>query len=229
MSFLCGSARIMPQPKAIPWKIFLRLSLLAVLLPFRLAAQKNLLDIENWNPGYLVTVHEDTIYGPVIINFQNDLVQINEENTVKAFGANQIQMVFIRENDGENERYFYSFPFHPYSDFKPHKLFEMLYTGKNICLLAREMLVTENIALYDQFTLRTYYSTRTRVAFDFFFFFPEKKQVKAINGSKKQVISLLADKKDEVRKFIKTEKISVNEKEDLVKLATHYNSLKQQP
>jgi hypothetical protein len=214
---------------AIPLKFFFYPLLFIFLFPEILVAQKNTLDIENWNPGFLVTVNEDTIYGPVIINFQNDLAQINEENTVKAFGANQIQMVFLRENDGENERYFYSFPYHPYSDFKPHKLFEMLYTGKNICLLAREMLVTENIALYDQFTLRTYYSTRTRIAFDFFLFFPDKKVVKAVTGSKKQLLSLLGDKKDEIKKFMKAEKISLNEKEDLVKLVTQYNKLKQQP
>jgi hypothetical protein len=53
--------------------------------------------------------------------------------------------------------------------------------------------------------------------------------VKAVTGSKKQLLSLLGDKKDEIKKFMKAEKISLNEKEDLVKLVTQYNKLKQQP
>jgi hypothetical protein len=188
-------------------------------------AQSSIKDLENWNPGYIVTVDEDTLYGPIIVNYQNDLVQINEENTVKTFGANQIIMVYIKDNDSDNERYIYSFPFHPYSDFKPSKLFEMLYSGKSICLLAREMLVTETVPMYDNFTYRTYYTTRTRLLSEFFFLFPEKK-VRAVNNSKKVVLNLLADKKDEIKKLISTQKLSLTQKEDLIRIVTEYNKLK---
>ena len=39
-------------------------------------------DLENWNPGYLVTRDEDTLYGPIMVNFGSDLIQLNEENTM---------------------------------------------------------------------------------------------------------------------------------------------------
>lgn len=188
-------------------------------------AQNSIKDLENWNPGYLVTVEEDTLYGPIIVNYQNDLVQINEENTVKTFGANQVIMVYIKDNDSDNERYIYSFPFHPYSDFKPSKLFEMLYSGKSICLLAREMLVTETVPMYDNFSYRTYYTTRTRLSAEFFFLFPEKK-VRAVTTSKKEVLNLLGDKKEEMKKLISSQKLSVTQKEDLIRIVTEYNKLK---
>ena len=188
-------------------------------------AQNNIKDLENWNPGYLVTVEEDTLYGPIIVNYQNDLVQINEENTVKTFGANQISMVYIKDNDSDNDRYIYSFPFHPYSDFKPSKLFEMLYSGKSICLLSREMFVTETVPMYDNFTYRTYYTTRTRLSAEFYFLFPEKR-VRAVTNSKKEVLNLLADKKDEMKKLISAQKLSVSQKEDLIRIVTEYNKLK---
>ncbi len=211
----------------MPASRFLFFICLFLLGPNLASAQKDILDLENWNPGYLVTNEEDTLYGPIIINYQNDLVQINEENTVKTFGANQIQMVYIRENNSENERYIYSFQFHPYSDFKPFKLFEMLFSGKSLCLLAREMLVTETIPVYDNFTYRTYYSTRTRLSADYFLMFPEKK-VRAFSGSKKELLNLLADKKEEMKKFISGQKLQVTQKEDLVRIVTEYNKIKQQ-
>jgi hypothetical protein len=211
----------------LPASRFLFFICLFLLGPNLASAQKDILDLENWNPGYLVTNEEDTLYGPIIINYQNDLVQINEENTVKTFGANQIQMVYIRENNSENERYIYSFQFHPYSDFKPFKLFEMLFSGKSLCLLAREMLVTETIPVYDNFTYRTYYSTRTRLSADYFLMFPEKK-VRAFSGSKKELLNLLADKKEEMKKFISGQKLQVTQKEDLVRIVTEYNKIKQQ-
>ena len=189
------------------------------------AQNNSFADLENWNPGYLVTNEEDTIYGPISINYQNDLVQVNEENTVKTFGANQILMVYVKENNRDNDRYLYSFPFHPYSDFKPHKLFEMLFSGKSISLLGREMLVTESVPMTDNFTLRTYYSTRRRLNVDFFILFPDKK-VKGFSGSKKELLNLLADKKEEIKKYIKAENLSVTEKEDLIKIIVWYNKLK---
>lgn len=184
-------------------------------------------DLENWNPGYLVTNEEDTIYGPILLNYQNDLVQINEENMVKTFGANQIAMVFIKENQGDNERYIYSFQYHPYSDFKPYRFFEMLFSGKHASLLAREMLVTETVPMYDHFSYRTYYTTRTRLVADFFLMLPEKK-VRVISNSKKEFLNYLSDKKEEIKKFMSANKLSLTQKEDLSRIVQEYNILKQQ-
>jgi hypothetical protein len=182
-------------------------------------------DLEKWNPGYLVTKEEDTLYGPIVVNYANDLIQINEENTVKTYGANQISMVYVKENTSGLERYIYAFRFHPFSDFKPHKLFEMLFSGKSACLLSREMLVTETVPMYDNFTYRTYYTTRTRLSSEFFIMFPDEK-VKAISGSKKELLLLLGDKKEALKKFISDNKLSPANKEDLVKIILEYNKLK---
>ena len=191
------------------------------------AFSQTTLDLENWNPGYIVTKDEDTIYGPVMINYGTDLVQINEENTVKTYGANQIERVYVKEKDKDMERYIYSFQFHPYSDFKPYKLFEILFSGKSVCLLSREMLVTETVPIYDNFTYRTYYTTRTRLSSDFFLMFPGEK-VKALSGSKKELLLLLSDKKDQIKKYIHDNKLNVSEKEDLSLIIKEYNILKAQ-
>lgn len=190
-------------------------------MPENIAAQ----DLESWNPGYMVTTDEDTLFGPISIHYSNEVVQINENNAVKTYGVNQLTLVHIHENDSEKERFFYVFPFHPYSNYKPPKLFEMLFSGKYVCLLGREMMVAETVPVYDSFTFRTYYTTRNKLNIDFFFMF-EGEKVKAYSGTKKDLFKLLKDKEPELKKYISDNKLSVNQKDDLIKIIIEYNKLK---
>lgn len=192
--------------------------------PFRTLAQSHQ-DLESWNPGYMVTLDEDTLYGPISIHFNNEVVQINENNAVKTYGVNQLTMVHIKENESEKERFFYAFPYHPYSSYKPSKLFEMLFSGKYVCLLGRESLVTETVPVYDSFTFRTYYNTRTRLNSDFYFMF-EGEKVKAFNGTRKDLLNLLKDKSEDLKKYLSANKFNLTQKEDLIKIITEYNKLK---
>jgi hypothetical protein len=180
---------------------------------------------QNWHPGYVVTSEEDTIYGPLSINFSNDLVQVNEENTVKTFSANQISLIYFKENSGTEERFVYAFPFHPFSDFKPKRFFEMLFSGKFLCLLSKEALVSESVPVYDSFTYRSYFTTRTRMVRDFFLMFPGEK-VKAYSGGKKELLSLLSDEKEKIKKFISQNNLNTSKKEDLLLIIREYNRLK---
>lgn len=203
---------------------YLVFSITLTLLTWLAKAQGGL---EEWNPGYLVTTDEDSLFGPISLLFGSDLVQINDENKIKTFGANQVQVVYIRErNNNEMERYIYPFPFHPYSDFKPMRFFEMLFSGIHLSLLARETLVTETIPQYDNFSFRTFYATRTRLQQEFYLMFPEKKMVRRLNGNRKELLYLLADKKDNLKKFISEGKLDTDRQEDLLKIVKEYNRLK---
>ena len=182
--------------------------------------------LEDWNPGYLVTNDEDTLYGPVSLLYHTDQVQVNDENRVMTFGANQVSMVYLRDRDNpENERYIYPFPYHPYSDFKPQRFFEMLFSGIHLSLLCREILITETIPMYDNFTFRTYFSTRTRLQREYYLMFPEKK-VRLFTARKKDVLVQLADKKEAIKKFLATQNIDLDKQEDIVKIVKEYNRLK---
>lgn len=182
--------------------------------------------LEEWNPGYIVTLEEDTIYGPISLLYHSDLVQVNDENRVKTFGANQVSLVYLRDkNNPENERYIYHFPYHPYSDFKPQRFFEMLFSGIHLSLLCREILITETIPQYDNFTFRTYFSTRTRLQREYYLMFPEKK-VRLFTGRKKDLIVQLADKKEAIKKFLSSQNPDLDKQEDIIKVVKEYNRLK---
>ena len=182
--------------------------------------------LEDWNPGFLVTIDDDTLYGPLSLLYQTDLVQINDENRLKTYGANQIRVVFIRDkNNNSNERYLYPFPYHPYSDFKPQRFFEMLFSGIHLSLLCREILVTETVPQYDNFTFRTYFSTRTRLQKEFYLMFPGK-NVRLAGNSRKSIFMQLADKKNEMKKFMTEKNLNPEIQEDLNKIVVEYNRLK---
>jgi hypothetical protein len=182
--------------------------------------------VEDWNPGYLVTTDEDTLYGPISLLFQTDLVQVNDENRLKTFGANQIRVVFIKDkNNNSNERYIYPFPYHPYSDFKPQRFFEMLFSGIYLSLLCREILVTETVPLYDNFTFRTYYSTRSRLQKEYYLMFPGK-NVRLAGGSRKALFMQLSDKKNDMKKYMIEKNLDPENQEDLTKIVVEYNRLK---
>jgi hypothetical protein len=182
--------------------------------------------LEDWNPGYLVTIDDDTLYGPLSLLYQTDLVQINDENRLKTYGANQIRVVFIRDkNNNSNERYIYPFPYHPYSDFKPQRFFEMLFSGIHLSLLCREILVTETVPQYDNFTFRTYFSTRTRLQKEFYLMFPGK-NVRLAGNSRKSIFMQLSDKKNEIKKFMTEKNLSPEIQEDLNKIVVEYNRMK---
>ena len=182
--------------------------------------------LEDWNPGFLVTIDDDTLYGPLSLLYQTDLVQINDENRLKTYGANQIRVVFIRDkNNNSNERYLYPFPYHPYSDFKPQRFFEMLFSGIHLSLLCREILITETVPQYDNFTFRTYFSTRTRLQKEFYLMFPGK-NVRLAGNSRKSIFMQLADKKNEMKKFMTEKNLNPEIQEDLNKIVVEYNRLK---
>ena len=191
-----------------------------------LLAQTETGTVEDWNPGYLVTSDEDTLYGPISLLYQTDLVQVNDENRLKTFGANQIRFIFIKEkNNNANERYIYPFPYHPYSDFKPQRFFEMLFSGIYLSLLCREILVTETVPQYDNFTFRTYYSTRTRLQKEFFLMFPGK-TVRLAGNSRKELFMQLSDKKIEIKKYMNDKNLDPGNQDDLTKIVVEYNRLK---
>lgn len=187
--------------------------------------QQDFLNLENWNPGYLVTADDDTLFGPVMVLYNNDLAQVNEANRVKTFGANQVQMVYLRENETEAEHYIYSFPYHPSARLKPHRLFEMLYSsGGGLSLLCRETLAIETVPLTDAQTLRVIYTTRARVNSDYFLLFPDKK-VRPFRPVRKELLPLFGDRKEAMQAFIKKERLSLSSREDLIRILTEYNRL----
>ena len=180
---------------------------------------------EIWHEGKIVLTSEDTIYGDVKYDLQNDLIQININKTIQTYSARKILFFEIFDATGNYFRQFYSLPYQIKPNYKVPLLFELLYEGP-MTLLTREHVVMETTPHYNYY-YRTSGVNRQKLAYTFYFL-PEGKKIYRYEAKKKELTDvIMKDKSSEIKKFIKKNKLKHDRKVDLIKITTYYNSLKE--
>lgn len=181
---------------------------------------------ELWHQGKVVLLEGDTIQGMVKYDFENDLVQVNQDNIMKTYSSRKLFYFEILDETTKSYRYFYSLPYSLQSDYEVPVIFEVLYEGP-LTLLAREHLVTENVTP----TQYGYYYyppgpsfTRVKLAYSFFFL-EEKGTIKYYNLKKKDLLSFFEGRSKEVNQYIKKNNLRHDNLRDLVRITAYYNAL----
>ena len=126
---------------------------------------------EIWHKGWLVTNQKDTLNGFVKYNFENQLIQVKVDNTIKAFSNRNIYYFEIFDNTIEDYRQFYSLMYEINYNYSIPILFEVLIKGK-LTLLIKEKIVSETVPRYfpSYYSYgRTYYEQYNKLEYDFFF------------------------------------------------------------
>lgn len=182
--------------------------------------------LDQVHPGTLILSNADTLTGPILINLAQDAVQLTySEGVVKTWSARQIERFFIEDRDNNMKRFFYSFPYG--RSYKRPTLFELLVSGRKLSLLARESLTYETVPMYDAFSTR-YMTTRTRIAYDFFFQ-DEQGNISPYSMRKKDLLALLSDREKQIKDFLKEQDLGTTERRDLIAIITYYNTLFELP
>lgn len=179
---------------------------------------------DNWYRGSLILVEGDSLRGDIHYDLQNNLVQINAGNAIKAYSARQIWAFTFYDPDMMTDRQFYALPYSVESNYKAPVLFELLTEG-DVSLLARERLVTENVPQYGYGGFGNYSYLRTRIRRDHFMGFANG-TIRNYDGTKKDLLYLLRDKSNEVKKFINAHRFRFDDTRDLIQILNYYNSLK---
>jgi hypothetical protein len=179
---------------------------------------------DNWYRGSLILADGDSLTGDIHYDLQNNLVQINAGNSIKAYSARQIWSFSFYDPDMMTDRQFFALPYTVESNYKAPVLFELLTEG-DVSLLARERLVTENVPQYGYGGFGNSSSLRTRIRRDYFLGFANG-NIRSYDGSRKDLLYLLRDKSGEVKKFINAHRFRYDDKRDLVQIINYYNSLK---
>jgi hypothetical protein len=174
-----------------------------------------------WQKGELVLTEGDTLVGEISFQLQNNMVQIQVDNTVKTFSARQVHHFQVR--GAESYHLYYALPFAVESNYKVPVLFELLLEGP-ISLLCREKVVQESISVYDYYSRTNYYYPRTRIIQNFYFGFVNG-NIKQYMGSKQDLFYLLKDHQSEVKKFIQESRLRYDNRNDLTDIISFYNSL----
>jgi len=175
---------------------------------------------ELWHEGKIVLLQGDTLKGAVKYDLQQDLVQFNgAEQRVEAFTARKVLFFEIFDRTVNKYRQFFALPYATTTSYRTPVFFELLEEGK-MTLLCREELKTQ------VYSSPYYYGNYTRVILVYtYFFLEENGDIHQFSGNKNDLIDLMGKKGEEVEKYMKANKLKYDDKYDLVKIITYYNTL----
>jgi hypothetical protein len=176
---------------------------------------------ELWHEGKVVLETGDTLKGAIKYDFQNDLLQLNQNGKVEAYTARKVLFYEIFDATVKRYRQVYSLPYSRTGGYKAPIFFELLEEGK-ITLLAREALEYRTVS-----SPYFFYSNYTRLVlvYKYFLMRDNGSIIEIENPKKGDWLQLMGNYADEVQRYAKTNKLEFDEKYDLVRIIAYYNSL----
>jgi hypothetical protein len=116
-------------------------------------------------------------------------------------------------------RQFFALPFTTTSGYKAPVFFELLEEGK-MTLLSRESIE------YRTYNSPYYMGSYSRlVLVNKYYFLDDKGEISEFTGNKNDLLEMMKNKGDEVEKYIKTNKLRHEDKNDFTRIVAYYNSL----
>jgi hypothetical protein len=175
---------------------------------------------EFWHTGKVVLDSGDTLKGNIKYDLKNDILQVQLETKMESYTARKVLFFEIFDETVKRYRIFYSLPYTTAGQYKAPVFFELLTEGK-LTVLCRESIEsrTTSSPLY-------YYGTYSRlVLINKYYLLRENGNIDEYRGKKNDWFDFMQNKKSEVEKYAKTNRLNMDEKYDLVSVIEYYNSL----
>lgn len=176
-----------------------------------------------FHKGWLVTEDQDTVRGDVKYDMETNAVQvvINNEK-VNTYSSKKILYFEIYDNVLKTYRQFYAIPYQVESNYKVPILFEVLYEGQ-ISLLVREKIIMSTDP-YSQAYFNGPAASSEKLSFTYYFVDTEGNMT-VYNGKKNHLFEILDKNSDQVKKYVKSNRLKTDEMRDIVRITAFYNSL----
>lgn len=175
---------------------------------------------EYWHEGKIALESGDTLNGLIKYDMQTDLVQIKVDEKFETYTARKILSLEIFDQTVRKYRRMYSLPYNTSGEYRAPVIFELLQEGK-ITLLCREALEYKTVssAFY-------YYGNYTRlVLVNKYFLLKENGSIVPFEGKRNDWLDLMGNRKDEVQRYAKKNRLDFDEKYELIRIIDYYNSL----
>ena len=195
------------------------------------------LSVDVWHKGSIVLKTGDTLKGDLKYDAEENILQYRYSNKMITLSPNKITSFFFFDKLLKSNRYFKSLEYSPYSSYKPEMFFEVLVLGQ-MTLLAREFITYEVRMINDPFmTSDPYYNLyqnsasnyrhRRVVNYNFYFFDSQSKKSNVVQYKerKRDLYKIMSKKHDEIKSYIKEQKIMYNTRKGLMVITEYYNSL----
>tara|TARA_Y100001936_G_scaffold237262_1_gene267638 strand:- start:790 stop:1413 length:624 start_codon:yes stop_codon:yes gene_type:complete len=184
-----------------------------------------------WHPGLLVTNQGDSIKGNLKYDFENQSIQLDDGETLKAFNVNNLFFFEIYDETIRDHRQFYSLMYEVGYEYSIPVLFEMIINGK-LSLLLRERIVSEStqssFPSYYAYSMMPRFSNNSgyvnKIKYDYFFLDNDGNILK-FKGKKKELYNLMNDQYEKVKSYISNNKINLKRMSDLARVVSFYNQI----
>lgn len=197
---------------------------LFVAIFFSFSVQAQVFPSEIWHQGKAVLISDDTVKGLIKYDFISDAIQVKTENgRVRAFSAQNLFFFEIFDTGIKSYRQFYALPMQVKADYSVPMLFEVLYEGR-LTLLSREKIVQEGHTQEVNSKIEYPQDVRLILAFDFYFL-EKDGTIKEYKPKKRKLLSIMDRKYNEVKKYIRRNRLRHDEISDLVRITAYYNAL----
>ncbi|MFT7380452.1 MAG: hypothetical protein ACI9Z3_000328 [Roseivirga sp.] len=187
---------------------------------------------EEWHRGEIILNDLSVRKGELKYDLDREAVQIRANNRTETYDASQISSFVFIQKSANALRTFYSVPYKTESGYIRPIFFERFIEGK-MTLLGREYVAVTSLnnGLTGRSNFRNGFNnpngfnvpTTTFLAFKLYFA-NDKGQIFESTGRTKDIVSYFEDNHNELKNFIKKEKLKLDELADVAKLVRHYNN-----
>ncbi len=186
------------------------------------ASQAQRFSSEVFHQGFLVTNDRDTVRGKLKYDMETNIVTLAVGQKLRSFSSHKIFYFEINDEILNTYRQFYSIPHKVNYDYKIPILFELLYEGP-LSLLTRESIVQQAQASNSPYWGGANYP-RTVVQYSFFFL-NTKGEITFFSGRKKDLLLIMRKKQNDVKKYMKDNRLDSDDVRDLIRITAFYNSI----
>lgn len=175
---------------------------------------------ELWHEGKIVLENGDTLTGHVKYDIQQDIVQYSvRDHTGVAFSARKVMYFEIFDRSQRKYRRFFTLPYSATGNYKTPFFFELMEEGE-ITLLGREFLE------YKTYSSPYYVGSYSRTVLSYkYFFLKEDGEIEEFSGNKNDLLDKMGSKSREVEKYIRKNRLKLDDNQDLIEIVAYYNSL----
>lgn len=182
-----------------------------------------------WHEGRLFLNDGENIKGKLKYDLDNNIVQVQNES-IQTFSSSSIRFFEIFDEYYGGIRTFYSLPYAMNSDYKVPIFFELLTEGDGMTLLCREYITNDprGMGMYSMYMNPMYgppMMNSNKLAFDFYFFTGDK--IVKYSQKKKELLDFMDDQSDEIKLYMRKNRLSHDRRGDLLRITAYYNQLKQ--
>lgn len=189
---------------------------------------------QQWHPGVVQLNNDSYVVGQVKYDLEHEAVQVQVNGTTRTYSSQQVASFKIRPKLHRKFRHFFTLPHTNKTGHKSPRFFEVVVEGK-ATLLAREYVATvsarSNISRPGTRTglnnpnnrnLGGY--TKTILAHKLFIVNLDG-NIHELSNRRKDLFYVLKGHNDDLKAFIKQERIRLDKVNDMARLVGHYNSI----